>query len=177
VMHRSASFFFWLLQRTWWDESLLGITRLLAPKESLGKANLTFQQLPELIDDAVLRDEIAAEVSAAVARASFAKEWRNKRIAHRDLAHSLDKAPSPLPPASLTDVADVLHELANILNDIEGHYCNATTLYERSPITHGVLSLLYTLRDGLRREELRQKHIEATGEYRPEDWDDAAAPL
>jgi hypothetical protein len=30
-------------------------------------------------------------------------------------------------------------------------------------------SLLYVLRDGLKREELRRKRLEA-GEYRPEDW-------
>ena len=54
LMNAAAPFFFWLLQRTWWDESLLGITRLVAPKQSMGRTNLTIQQFPELIADAQL---------------------------------------------------------------------------------------------------------------------------
>jgi HEPN superfamily AbiU2-like protein len=85
VMNRAAPFFFWLLQRTWWDEVLLGITRLLAPKQSMGKANLTFQQLPELIGNQTLRAKVEKQVGDVVALGAFATAWRNKRIAHRDL--------------------------------------------------------------------------------------------
>lgn len=177
VMNRAAPFFFWLLQRSWWDESLLGITRLVAPKESLGKKNLTFQQLPDLIGDPTLKASIDANVQGVVKRAAFAKAWRDKRIAHRDLDHSLDRAPAPLPPATHADVAAVLRDLATILNDVQAHYLKSTTIYEKAPITHGVMDLLYVVRDGLRREELRQERLEKHGEYRPEEWDDDAPPL
>lgn len=171
IMNRVAPFFFWLLQRSWWDECLLSVTRLLAPIESMGKANLTFQRLPDLISDGEVKASIAKRVAALLTLAAFAKEWRNKRLAHRDLAHALNKAPAKLPPATLGDVWVVLREMAGILNEVEHRYCKSETWYE-SPITHGVMSLLYTLRDGLRREEVRLDRLNATGEYRPEDWDD-----
>jgi hypothetical protein len=143
----------------------------------MGKRNLTLQQLPDLIADPALSDEIRASVAAVVARAAFATKWRNKRIAHSDLAHSLNQSAEPLPPASLDDVAGVLRDMAAILNRIESHYCRATTWYEKSPITHGVMTLLHVVRDGLRREELRQARLEKTGEYCAEDWDDNAPAL
>jgi len=176
LMNAAAPFFFWLLQRTWWDESLLGITRLVAPKQSMGRTNLTIQQFPELIADAQLRERVEKRVADVVGRADFAKAWRNKRIAHRDLEHSLDRAPEPLPPAGLEDVGGVLKDIGALLNEIESHYCNSTTLYEKLPITHGALSLLYVIRDGLRREEIRQKKLEKN-EYNPEDWDNDAPAL
>src|SRR5437660_1304845 len=54
IMNRVAPFFFWLLQNSWWEESLLSVTRLLAPKSSVGQPNLTFQRLPRLIGDAAI---------------------------------------------------------------------------------------------------------------------------
>jgi len=176
VMNRAAPFFFWLLQRSWWEESLLGITRLVAPPESMGKANLTFQRLPGLIGDEELRAKTERLIKVVVSDSAFAKTWRNKRIAHRDLDLALKRSRVPLPPATHTHVERVLERLAQILNDVERHFANSSTIYHKSPITHGALDLLYVVRDGLRREEVRQKRLEK-GEYRPEDWDDDAPAL
>jgi hypothetical protein len=176
IMNRVAPFFFWLLQNSWWEESLLSVTRLLAPKSSLGQPNLTFQRLSGFVDDATLKATVETRVVALVVQAAFAKEWRNKRIAHRDLAHSLKRAPAPLPGATLNDVWSVLREMAAILNIIQLQFCQSTTWYE-SPITHGVMSVLYTLREGVRREEVRLERLHADGQYRPEDWDDDAPAL
>lgn len=176
LMNRVAPFFFWLLQNSWWEESLLSVTRLLAPKSSGGQPNLTFQRLSGLIGDTTLKSQTESLVSAIVAQAGFATEWRNKRIAHRDLSHSLKRASAPLPSASFSDVWLVLREMAKILNGIQGRYCQSTTWYE-SPITHGAMTLLYTLRDGVRREEVRLERLERDGEYRAEDWDDDAPAL
>ena len=182
VMNESAPFFFWMLQRSWWDDSLLGVTRLLPPKESgppkpVRQANLTFRRLPDLISDGTLRQQVTAKVDAAVARATFATDWRNKRIAHFDLDHSLDQAPTPLPPASLGDVREVLGDLADILNLIENHYFSgSSTLYLHSPITHGVMTLLYTVRHALSVDRARQERLER-GDIRPDDWLDSEPPL
>ena len=177
LMNRVAPFFFWLLQRSWWDEALLAVTRLIAPPKSMGKANLTFQRLPALIADLQLRPEIEALVQAVVTSAAFARAWRNRRIAHRDLDLALKRSAVPLPPANYTDIDKIIEDLATILNRIELRLSNATTIYRKAPITYGATDLLYVLRDGVRREELRQRRLEKGEEYRPEDWDDDAAPI
>jgi hypothetical protein len=66
--------------------------------------------------------------------------------------------------------------MGEILNAIQAHFLSATTVYDASRITHGVMDLLYAVRGGLRREDVRQERLER-GEYRPEDWDDNAPAL
>jgi hypothetical protein len=176
LMNHTAPFFFWMLQRTWWDEALLGLTRLLAPEASMGKPNLTFQRLSALIPDPALKAKIADAVSALTKKAAFAMQWRNKRIAHRDLDHSLKRTVTALPPVSLQDVSSVLEDMADVLNSIELHFTHESTSYVRSPISHGVMAMLSVLRDGVRLEEKRQSRLEK-GEYDPADWDDGNPPL
>jgi hypothetical protein len=175
LMNRTASFFFWLLQRTWLDETLLGITRLVAPLASSGQANLTIRQLSQLVTDTALKTRVGKMIDVVVMQSAFAGQWRNKRIAHRDRTYALNKA-GPLPPVKLKDIEKVLDGIADILNVVDAHYCDSTTLYRNGLITHGVRDLLYVLRDGTRFEDARQKRIDS-GEVRPEDWEDGAAAL
>lgn len=170
IMNRAAPFFFWVLQRSWWDEALLSVTRLLGPTISMGQANLTFQRLAPLIPDATLSTEIATAVSNVIDKAGFAKPWRNKRIAHRDLDVALQRA-QPLPAAKYAELDAVLKDMASILNQIQMHYLNSSTIYGRAPITHGSTELLYVLRDGLKLEDLRQKRLEEH-KYDPDEWND-----
>jgi hypothetical protein len=176
LMNGAAPFFFWLVQRTLWEEMLLGISRLVGPTRSMGRDNLTIAHLPELIADEGLRSDISVLVSRVVDRAAFAKAWRNKRLAHRDLDLSLGKATEALPEAQKEELAGIIANLAAILNKVENYYLRSMTMYRNSPITGGGLDLLYVLRDGARREDIRQKRLEA-GEYIPEDWNDDAPAI
>src|SRR5258708_37492674 len=97
---------------------------------------------------------------------------RIKRRAHGDLAVLLKITPKQLPAATHAQVIEVLDGLANILNDIQLHYANATTMYRNAPITGGALELLYVVRTGFRREDIRQQRLQNGEAYRPEDWDD-----
>lgn len=171
VMNTAAPFFFWLLQRSWWDETLLAISRLVATPKSMGQSNLTFQRLPDLITDTVLRANVETLIRAAVDYAEFAKTWRNKRIAHRDLALALKRPVVPLPSAGQKHVEKVLEGLAEILNEIQGHFSNSSTMYRKAPVTHGALDMLYVLRDGIRLEKLRHEHLDKN-DYCPEEWHD-----
>ena len=55
----------------------------------MGRRNLTVQGLPDFIGDAGFRDEITSMIEFAKAATSFARELRNKLIAHSDLAASI----------------------------------------------------------------------------------------
>src|SRR5687768_4141659 len=68
VMNATAPFFFWQLQRTWWDECILAIARLVGPRMSAGQPDLTFQILPDLITHAALKTSIETKVKAVVAK-------------------------------------------------------------------------------------------------------------
>ena len=171
LLNRAAPFFFWIVQETTWEATLLSITRLTAPPSSLGKPNLTIQRLPALLDDERVRREVQELVDAAVASATFAKDWRNRHIAHRDLDLSLGRAAQPLAAATKAAVDKSLALLAEVLNHIDMHYFDATMHYDVLDQGGGAESMLYVIRDGLRREELRDQRLK-DGQYDPADWDD-----
>ena len=175
LLNRSAPFFFWVIQQVLWEDTLLAITRITGPVRSVGKDNLTVRRLPALVV-AEIRRGVEARVDQVVQKADFAKDWRNRHIAHRDLALALGRAPEPLAPASRASIDKVLDDLAKLFNALSNHYLRSTTAYRGHSPTDGALALLHTIRDGLRREEIRQKHLEE-GDYQPDEWDDDAPPL
>jgi hypothetical protein len=177
LINQAAPFFFGLMQGAIWDDTLLSITRLTGPEDSMGKKNLTVRRLPALIGDARLSSDTKASVDSLVEKAAFAFDRRNRYLAHRDLALSLGKPAKPIPNATREQIGEILDGIADLLNRIEQHYCRSTTAYRTAPVNGDAESLLYVIRDGLRREELRQQRLEETGEYHPKDWDDDAPPI
>jgi len=176
LLNESASFFFWVVQQTFWQETLLGIARLTSVPGSRGKSNLTVQRIAPFIMDVQLRADVESLVSAAVEAAAFAKGWRDRHIAHRDLDLSLGRMATPLPKATKEKVDIALESIAVVLNRLDLHFLDATMAYDFVNPIGGCESLLFVLRDGLRREELRGKQLEA-GNYDPEEWDDHLGPV
>lgn len=177
ILNASAPFFFYVVQQTLWYETLLGITRLAGPEKTGNKHNLSVHRVSGLIADKPLRQEVEQLLAEIRQASAFAIEWRNRHIAHRDLALSLGHTAKPLPEASKEKVDAAVDAIAALLNRLSQHYLKTTTAYRASPLTRDAEELLYVLRDGLRREEIRQKRLEGSGEYLPEDWNDDLPPI
>ena len=171
LLNSTAPFFFFVVQRTLWYDTLLGLTLLSAPVKTMNKDNLTIRRLSPLLDDDNLRAEVEVLVMQAVEASAFAADWRNREIAHRDLALALGREAKPLESATREKVEKALQALAEVLNRVDLHYLKSTTHYLYSGGARGAEDLLYVLRDGLRREQLRQEKLRS-GEYDPKDWDD-----
>lgn len=92
--------FFGDVQYIFWDDLILRLCRLTDRVGTGRKRNLTIQIVPELCG-ASLRAEIQDVVERAVEAAGFARDHRNRRIAHEDYALALRQDPEPLPAASL----------------------------------------------------------------------------
>jgi AbiU2 len=131
LLNRTSGLFFKIVQDELWDSVLLGISRMTDIEESKGKKNLTLLSLPELISDAVLRAEVKELCDKAKAEASFARDHRNKRIAHQDHGYVTDKTANPLEPISRARVEAMLAALRAVLNRLNAHFCDSTTMYER----------------------------------------------
>ena len=71
------------------------LVRSTDPPEMGKHKNLAITCLGPLIPEAKLRTEVEDLVADALARAEFARTWRHKHIAHRDLLRSLAKRPEP----------------------------------------------------------------------------------
>ena len=172
VLNSTAPFFFFVVQRTLWYDTLLGLTLLTAPVKTMNKDNLTIRRLPALVADSKLQAEVEDLITKAVGATEFATDWRNREIAHRDLALALGhEAAKPLAPATREKVEEALDSIAAALNHLDLHFLGATTYFRYSGGSRGAEDLLYVLRDGLRREQLRQEKLQS-GEYDPKDWND-----
>ena len=160
LLNTAAGSFFRIVQDVMWEDLLLHIARLADPPKSAGKENLTIRALPGLIDNAALRSEVERALDLAVERSAFARDWRKRHIAHRDLALAVDDGASPLQAASQAQVTSALESIGDVLNRVELHFSGGTVAYEFADTLQGAEALLYVLRDGVgvdrsRRERLR----------------------
>ena len=85
LLNRAAPTFFSNLQRMMWEDALLHLCRLTDPPKSAGKDTLTIRQLPLLIADLDLQIEVKRLAAEAKNATEFARDWRNRRLAHKEL--------------------------------------------------------------------------------------------
>ncbi|WP_271606236.1 MULTISPECIES: AbiU2 domain-containing protein [unclassified Bradyrhizobium] len=172
-MNATASRFFRLLQDRLWETTLLHLARLTDPAESPGKGggrtNLTIKAFPDLIDDAALKERVTKLADEAGNRTEFARDWRNRHIAHRDLKLVLEQATTPLAAATREDVKKAVSTIAADLNEVAAHYTDSQTAFEHvaGPLG-GAVSLLYVLGIGARAKEQRAERLLA-GKQTAED--------
>lgn len=167
IMNEVARSFFHIVQTSLWEDLLLQIARLTDPPRSAGKDNLTVTRLPDLAHPEI-KPELSQLIGKCLQKCEFARDWRKRWIAHRDLHVVLgNKGASPLANASRENVMAALDAIAAVLNAVELHYCGSTVMYELRPAGNAE-SLLYVLRDGIRAKESRLARIKARS-YTSED--------
>ncbi len=170
LLNDAAPVFFFVVEKVLWDDTLLHIARLTDPAQSVGKGNrtnLTIQALPDLVD-ASIKKSIAGFVDVAVRRAKFCRDWRNRYIAHRDLALALDDSVNPLKPASRKKVRQALEAIADVLDEISQRYMSSEMRFDIHGHLRGAESLLYVIDDGVKADTERLDRMHR-GEVRPED--------
>ena len=159
LLNSAAGLFFRILQDTLWEDALLHLCRLTDPATMRGRDNLTIQALPELIDDEPLKVDISRLVSETIARVTFARDWRNRRIGHRDLAVALGSASTPLAAGSRADVSEALSAIHCVVNEIHERLLHSTLSDEVIAPSTGAEALLYVIRDGLEADAARRERI------------------
>lgn len=171
LLNDTAPNFFRMVQDRLWEMLMLHIARLTDPPYSMGnknKTNLTLRGLPDLISDAQLSAQVKQLCEAASVAVEFAKDWRNRHIAHRDLKLALDdKHATPLPDVEMQHVTDALASFETIINTILLHIDEREIGFkymDRLPPHIGAEHLIYLLDDALTVEKERQARI-AAGDY------------
>jgi hypothetical protein len=170
VLNDTAGFFFRVVQDTLWEDVLLGIARLTDPPKQGQFENLTLLRLPTAVSDSSLATRVRALANAAKGRSAFAREWRNKHIAHRDLSLAIDAKAEPLPGVSRQNVDDALASFAVVLNALQVHYLKSEVGFEHFVAHDDADALVYWLRVGLRSEQLQRKRLDEDRSL-PEDFE------
>ena len=103
---------------------VLTIARLTDPKQTFGKENLSLEQLIHTIDavrHGPLRKNMEQIYVGSKPKFAFAKVYRNKLIAHYDLATQLAQEPEP-PIPTTTDIEDGLEAIRDVMNAVQQYF-------------------------------------------------------
>jgi len=151
LLNHVAPVFFRVVQDTLWEGILLAMCALTDPLRSVGKANLTVYRLSELTkeSDPNFREELTEDIKAAREATEFARDWRNRHIAHHDLALAVDAGAKPLEPASRKRVSAAINAVCNVLRKISLQYLESDIVFGAFREPGGAQALLCVLRDGL----------------------------
>lgn len=173
LLNNAAPAFFGIVQDTLWEDLLLHIARLTDSPKSAGKSNLSFRRLPEAIEDAIVKVRVTDLIAKALKASEFCRDWRNRRIAHRDLHLALGLSAAPLEPASRAKVKEALEALVEVLNAISAHYHGPTYFFDLGDGSGGAVSLLFVLDDGIKAKALRHERLKngtfSSDDYAPKD--------
>lgn len=157
LLNATAPAFCRLVQDSIWENVLLHIARLTDPAATAGKQNLTIQRLPALIDRAQPKTVVETKVRDALHACAFARDWRNRHIAHSDLDLKVSNTAKPLEFASRKGVKLALETLSAVLNTIAAEYLDSTSFFDMQD--GDALALLYAIDDGLRADAQRQQRL------------------
>ena len=130
LLNRVAPGFFRVCEDLLADDVLLSISRLGDPKRTGRADNLSLEQLIHSIDTGRypdLRREVDQLFRVMRDKCAFARDHRNKRIAHNDLSTKLHA--EPLSSPTTTNVEAALESMRALMNAIEKYfhepvYCN-----------------------------------------------------
>jgi hypothetical protein len=160
LLNEAAGLFFRIVQDQLWEAVILQIAKLTDPPSSNGKSNLSIQSIPKLVDDPIFKKEINGLCERALTASSFARDLRNRHIAHRDLDLLLGDDARPLPEVSRLQVATALDALTAVMNAISRHYMQSDTTFRHVDRFRGAEHLLRVLNDGLTAEKARQQRFQ-----------------
>src|SRR5215813_10736866 len=149
----SANGFFGVVQHTLASEILLTISRLTDTKQTgsgkHARDNLSLDRLADRIDEQQfpdLKDEISKRLVAARHACAFAREVRNKLLAHSDLATSLRDRAAVASQTTTTNIDEALRSIAYVMNAVPGHFDNSGVTYEVASMSTDGITLLNRLR-------------------------------
>ena len=171
LLNEAAPSFCRLIQDTLWEDVLIHIGRLTDRPSTGGKGrdNLSLLALPELVDRPPTKAKVESQIGVCLASSAFARDWRNRHIAHRDLRLALGSSSLPLAAASRAMVVNALQDMTAVMNCVAKEYLDSTSFFESGPSIGGALELLYVLRDGVAARKDRLARLER-GELSPSDF-------
>jgi AbiU2 len=168
LLNKAGAAFFYQVDRHFLEACMLSACRLSDPIETAGKKNLTVQLFAKFIDTAKRKAEMAQLLDAASASTGFARDWRNRRIAHNDfdLRNGTGK---PLEDASrkLMNIAiDKLHKVfAYVATEFMNTHLADTVI---APLNNEVV-MLHRLHLGVEQFERDMEALKA-GKLELREW-------
>jgi AbiU2 len=155
LLNATAPFFFAALQDILWDDIVLHIARLVDDPGNDDKAVLTVLRIKRFVRDTPIARDVWKHIKTVVKASEFARNWRNKRVAHRNLKHVLGQSEQPLNAGSRDDVERALDAFRDLYNRIHAHYLRLHMDFELPGRRQSVPVICYI---SLRKVAMRKRH-------------------
>lgn len=177
LLNKCGGLSFRIFEEALWDGIQLSLTKLTDPAASLGKDNLTFEQIQsrlEKSEDPILCGNLRDLLDGLKDKCAAFRRRRNKRLAHFDLKTAMQDGAN-LDPISRKMIEAALSLVREYMNTIEAHYDGHDTEYEQilGMSTADGNALVTWLKDGLEFTELAKKLKKGRNELRSGKWDKA----
>lgn len=105
VMNRSAPWLFFIVQRTLFDDILLGLAKITDPPGVGNKETVSVLAISQFINDTDLKKKVSKCIKEIKTNTEFCRDWRNRKIAHKDRKLALGDKTAPYPLYLLTGKA------------------------------------------------------------------------
>ena len=156
LLNTVAPNFFYMLHKLMFEDAMLHLCRLTdsaQTKVRVGKRvetrhNLSVMALAALISDDALKDRVIAQAIQVKKNCEFAREPRNRRLAHADLESFRNGTDGPKTLSKQVD--DALKSMHEVLGSIRQYYGYPPSALMKDPF--GAQSLLYYLKSAVRVE-------------------------
>jgi hypothetical protein len=157
LMNHTAPVFFVHLHDVLWDDAIMHLARLTDPPIVSGRENLSFNRLPDAVAHLPVRDDVKQGLSRLRTATRFVRNWRNRRLAHRDLAHARNPRAYPLAQASRVKMEKALAAARDLMAITEEHFTKNDVQYDHVIRAHGgAEEMLFYLDSGLDAAEARK---------------------
>lgn len=129
ILNKYGSFIFRIIEDSLVDQTILHISRLTDPSTTGRNKNISIKCLSNYVDTRIEKEKLEKLIHSAIKKSQFARNHRNKRLAHKDLEFTLSKS-KKLDPYDREDIETALHEIRTVMNYIENVYRNHTVIFE-----------------------------------------------
>jgi len=149
LLNESAPTFFGVCQSVFLNDIILSISRLTDSSKTGDKENLTLARIVDIIDPSSvqLKTELVETLEIVKNSCDFARNHRNRRVAHTDLKTYFQDHPEPLLSITREKIEEALLGLRAFVNKVELHFTQNEMGYEYLAIAEGASSLIGCLYD------------------------------
>jgi hypothetical protein len=159
VLNATAPDFFVQARDALIDDVLLSLCRITDPPKSGMFDNFSIGQLAKHADVQALPDlahDVASLTGKADSHVEFARQRRNKRLAHSDLPTALRSEDNPLLPYKRSDVKAALIAISEVVSRVQRHLTGGDGYYDDSIGFGDGHRLFQYLRAGIEAERARR---------------------
>lgn len=153
LLNDTAPAFFNVVSRTMQRDVFLGVARITDPASSGKGGSRTNVSLWKLLEevkaagDTAYAAKLEPQLNNLVQHCAPIRDVRNRLLAHADLATAQGVHPNPIPGVTRNDMERALELVRSFMNEVENHYRQSVTAYQKSVSAGAVEPLIRSLEE------------------------------